>query len=156
MTRRKQKLSRAKARTMWLAWCAWGVLGSIFLFEDTAGGTGWLSLILTGPFWLMFAAWPLLWAYLRFRKDPALVEMDDDFPAPKGTVRVVQKDGVRYAELETLAKAFGVDADQIDSVKTIEGGEERFAAFDSLRRLAGDNPDLQKWFEEMDAIPLVR
>ena len=155
MTRRKQKLSRARARTMWLAWCAWGVIGSIFLFEDTAGGTGWLSLILTAPFWVMFALWPLLWAYLRFRNDPALVEMDDDFPAPHGAVRVVQKDGVRFAEIGSLVRAFGLDAAQVGSAQTIEGGDELFAPLDALRALSGDKSDLQKWLSELDDIPFV-
>ena len=40
MTRRQQKMSPAKAKTAWLAWCAWGFLGGIFVFEDTLGGRG--------------------------------------------------------------------------------------------------------------------
>ena len=49
---------------MWLAWIAWGVIGSIFLFEDSRGGSGWLSFLLTSPFWLLFAVWPFIWLWL--------------------------------------------------------------------------------------------
>lgn len=81
MRRRKQKFNREKSRTMWLAWCAWAVMGGIFVFEDTQGGTGWLTWTMTAPFWIAFALWPFLWLWLRSRRDEAAVEIDDDIAA---------------------------------------------------------------------------
>ena len=63
---------------MWLAWIAWGVIGSIFLFEDSRGGSGWLSFLLTSPFWLLFAVWPFIWLWLVTRRNDEWVEIDDD------------------------------------------------------------------------------
>ncbi len=132
---------------MWLAWCAWGVIGSIFLFEDSAGGTGWLTLILTAPFWMMFVLWPLLWAWLRLRKDPELVEMDDDFPAGDGLVRVVQKDGIRYAECASLTAAFGDQALQGAKLQKIAGGDEDFVRLQDLPG-SRSNQRLSDWLKQ--------
>ena len=106
MARRKQKFSREKARTMWLAWSAWLFIGGIFVFEDTQGGTGWLTWTMTAPFWLAFILWPFLWAYLATRRNPEYVEMDDDIRAGDAVCRLVQKNGVRYAEKSALDAAF--------------------------------------------------
>lgn len=156
MARRRQKLSKARARTAWLAWCAWGVIGSIFMFEDAAGGTGWLTTILTAPFWLMFALWPVLWAWLRLRVNPDCVEMDEDFPADGKSIRVVQKDGERFVERASFAAVFPGQADKLQELRRIPGGDEEFVPFAAILRLAGDNPELAVWVDAMQALPLVR
>ena len=156
MARRRQKLSKARARTAWLAWCAWGVIGSIFLFEDAAGGTGWLTMILTAPFWLMFALWPVLWAWLRFRTAPDSVEMDEDFPVAGKFIRVVQKDGERFAEKASFAAVFPGQAKKFEETRKIPGGDEEFFPFSAISRLAGENPELSAWLDAMERIPFVR
>ena len=152
MTRRKQKLSRSKSRTAWLAWLAWGIFGSIFLFEDTEGGSGVFAWIFTAPFWLMFAAWPLLWVWLKSRRDPALVEIDDDIAAGDAAARLVQKDGVRYAEAEGLRKTFGVEVPRSKTVR-LAGGDEDFVRIDDLRELSRDAEGLRRWLEVVDSVP---
>ena len=156
MARRRQKLSKARARTAWLAWCAWGVIGSIFLFEDVAGGTGWLTMILTAPFWLMFALWPVLWAWLRLREAPESVEMDEDFPVAGKSIRVVQKDGERFAEKASFAAVFPGEAGKLKETRKIPGGDEEFFPFSAISRLAGENPELSAWLDAMERIPFVR
>lgn len=153
MTRRKQKMSRAKARTGWLAWICWGIVGSIFLFEDTAGGTGWLTLILTSPFWLAFALWPFLWIALKMNKSPEYVESDEDFTFSALTLRVVQKDGVRYLEKDAVAELLAgkCSAEPV----ALPGGEEVFVRLEDVRR-EGKSASFSEWLAQMDEVSLVR
>ena len=142
MPRRKQHLSRRKSRTMWLAWLAWGVFGAIIQFEDTQGGSGTLSLILTSPFWLAFALWPFLWLWIRARKDPAMVDFDDYVTVEGKTTRLIIKDGKRYVEAKPFAEAFGVTT--AGTVK-LAGGDEDFARLEDIRSQAEGNEALEKW-----------
>ena len=123
MARRKQKISREKTRTMWLAWSAWLFIGGIFVFEDTQGGTGWLTWTLTAPFWLAFVVWPFLWGYLATRRNPDYVEIDDDIRTDDSVCRLVQKDGVRYAEKASLLSAFDIRGAL--PTQTLAGGTEQ-------------------------------
>lgn len=149
MPRRKQKLSRRKSRTMWLAWIAWGVFGAIIQFEDTQGGSGTLSLILTSPFWLAFAVWPFLWLWIRTRKDPTMVDFDDDVSVDGKTARLIIKDGKRYAQAESFAEIFGVKT--AGTVK-LAGGDEDFVCLEDVRDQAKGNEALEKWFATVDQI----
>lgn len=153
MIRRKQKLSRSKSRTAWLAWIAWGIVGSIFVFEDTEGGSGIFAWIFTAPFWLVFALWPFLWMWLKMRNDPVLVEIDDDITAAGRTARLVQKDGIRYVETAPFADVFGVHA---AGCVRLPGGDEAFTRLDDIRELArnagGDAP-VRQWLAVVDSIP---
>lgn len=159
MPRRLQKLSRAKSRTCWLAWCAWAVVGTIFVFEDTLGGSGTFAWILTGPFWLAFAGWPVLWLWLKHasRTRAGWVEMDDDIRLEEegGAVvcRVVQKEGVRYVEAASFAAAFG-RLPQAGAVK-LAGGDEDFVPVEAVRPLAQDHGKLRRWLEVLDSIAPV-
>lgn len=153
MARRQQKLSRAKSRTAWLAWCAWGVFGSIFLFEDTFGGSGVFAWIFTAPFWVMFALWPLIWVWLKTRRNEALVEADDDISTEDAACRLIQKDGLRYVERESFEKAFGILLK--GPFEKIAGGDEDFVLLASVEPLAKDNKKLQQWLELVATIPLV-
>lgn len=154
MPRRKQKFSREKSRTMWLAWCAWAVMGSIFVFEDTQGGTGWLAWTMTAPFWIAFALWPFLWLRLISGRRPEYVEIDDDIAAGEKKCRLVQKEGRRYLEKTALKDVFGVD-DDLETVK-LPGGNEEFVAVDSVREIAKNVPALAAWIEEVDSIAKPR
>ena len=153
MPRRKQKLSRSKSRTAWLAWLAWAIVGSIFMFEDTEGGSGTFALILTAPFWFVFVLWPFLWIWLKTRRDPALVEIDDDITAAGRTARLVQKEGVRYVETAPFAAAFGVAA---KGTVRLPGGDEAFTPVEDIRalvqRTAKDAP-VRQWLAVVDSIP---
>ncbi len=152
MKRRQQKLSRSKQKTAWLAWAAWGVVGSVFLFEDIEGGSGYFSFLLTSPFWLMFAVWPFLWLWLKSRRDPALVEIDDDITAAGKTARLVQKEGVRYVESAPFSAVFGVKAR--GTVK-LAGGDEDFTRLEDVRALArgrSEDDPLVVWIATVDGI----
>lgn len=150
MTRRGQKLSGAKSKTMWLAWLAWGIIGSIFVFEDAAGNSAWLTLLLTAPFWLMFAVWPFLWLWLKTRRNPNWVEMDDDIVAGDKTARLVQKDGVRYVDMDAFAAVFETPTDL--PYVTLPGGDERFVKVDDVRVYAKKNAALAAWLEVVDSL----
>lgn len=151
MPRRQQKLSSAKSRTAWLAWCAWGVFGSIFMFEDTAGGSGVFAWIFTAPFWVLFALWPLLWAWLRLRRAPGLVEIDDDITAGGATARLVQSEGIRYVEAAPFAQAFNLNLKGIETA-SIPGGGEVFVKLENVRPLAEGNEQLALWLTEVDSL----
>lgn len=151
MPRRQQKLSFAKSRTAWLAWCAWGVFGSIFVFEDTAGGSGVFAWIFTAPFWVLFALWPFVWVWLKARRAPDLVEIDDDITAGEMTARLVQYNGVRFVEAHPFAQTFGVKLEAIETV-AIPGGDETFVRLDDVRSLAENNKALAAWFETVDSL----
>ena len=150
MARRQQKLSRAKSRTAWLAWAAWGVFGSIFLFEDTMGGSGVFAWILTAPFWIMFVVWPFLWVWLKTRRSPELVEIDDDIVAGDVKCRMVQKEGVRYVERDSFEKAFDLVSER-PFVK-IPGGDEDFIAVKDIEPLAAKSEALKKWLAQLATI----
>lgn len=150
MKRRSQKLNPSKAKTMWLAWLTWGVMGSIFVFEDVSGGTGWLTLLLTAPFWLMFAVWPVLWLWLATRRNPDWVELDDDIIAGEKMARLVQHNGVRYVDMDAFSFVFGTPTD-LDFVN-IPGGDERFVTIDTVRPFAKYNKPLAKWLSVVDSL----
>ncbi|MGN1208922.1 MAG: hypothetical protein ACI4SV_01365 [Duodenibacillus sp.] len=153
MTRRQQKMSPAKAKTAWLAWCAWGFLGGIFVFEDTLGGSGTFVWIFTAPFWALFAAWPFLWLWLRTRKGASLVEMDDDIRAGDVSLRLVQKDGVRYVGREQLAKVLAAQANKLPNrSETLAGGDEAFVRLEDVRGLAQHSQPFSEWLDIVDAI----
>lgn len=153
MTRRQQKMSPAKAKTAWLAWCAWGFLGGIFVFEDTLGGSGTFVWIFTAPFWALFAAWPFLWLWLRSRKADSLVEMDEDICAGDVTLRLVQKDGVRYVERGQLVKVLAAESDALTAKsETLAGGDEAFVRLENVRSLAKRSPALAQWLAVADDI----
>ena len=154
MSRRKQKFSREKARTMWLAWSAWLFIGGIFVFEDTQGGTGWLTWTMTAPFWLAFVLWPFLWAYLASRRNPEYVEIDDDIRAGDTVCRLVQKDGTRYAGKTSLDAAFHIKG-ALTTCK-LAGGSEDFVPLDALRRYARENDKLDVWLSVVDSIASPR
>lgn len=154
MTRRKQKFSREKSRTMWLAWCAWLVIGGIFVFEDTQGGTGWLTWMMTAPFWVAATLWPFLWIWLVTRRDTAFVEIDDDIVSDTCKCRMVQKNGVRYTEKDDVTKTFAIKA-PLSSVK-LEGGDELFVKIDNLRPLAKENKPLSDWIAVVDSVSFPR
>lgn len=134
---------------MWLAWIAWGVFGAIIQFEDTQGGSGTLSLILTSPFWLAFAVWPFLWLWIRTRKDPTMVDFDDDVTVDGKTARLIIKDGKRYVQAESFAEIFGVKT--AGTVK-LAGGDEDFVCLEDVRDQAKGNEALEKWFATVDQI----
>lgn len=154
MTRRYQRLSRARARTFWLVWLAWAMFGSIFVMEDERGGTGWLTIILTSPFWIAFVLWPFLWAWTRFTRNPTWVEMDEDIPAGEVTARLVQKDGVRYADAAQILSVFGVKGPW--PLTHIAGGDEAFVRIEDLRPAAKSNKALAAWLEVVDSLALAR
>ncbi len=150
MARRKQKISREKSRTMWLAWSAWLFIGGIFVFEDTQGGTGWLAWTLTAPFWLAFILWPFFWAYLATRRNPEYVEIDDDIRADDSVCRLVQAGGVRYAEKASLLAAFHIRGTL--PTRILAGGTEVFVPIDALRPFAQENKKLAAWLTVVDTI----
>lgn len=154
MARRKQKISREKSRTMWLAWSAWLFIGGIFVFEDTQGGTGWLTWTLTAPFWLAFVVWPFLWGYLATRRNPDYVEIDDDIRTDDSVCRLVQKDGVRYAEKASLLSAFDIRGAL--PTQTLAGDTEEFVPIEALRKAAKENKKLAAWLAVVDSIASPR
>lgn len=139
---------------MWLAWIVWGVIGSIFLFEDSRGGSGWLSFLLTSPFWLLFAVWPFIWLWLVTRRNDEWVEIDDDVISGENgetIARFVQKDGVRYVDIDAFADTFKCSRD-VPTV-TLPGGTERFARLDDVRHMATGNKALTEWLAVVDSLP---
>lgn len=150
MPRRIQRMSRAKARTAWLAWCAWAMFGSIFVFEDTAGGSGVFAWIFTAPFWVLFALWPFLWVWLKFRRDPHAVDIDDDITVEGLTARLVRKDGVDYVEIEPFCATFKLP--EPDEEVHLPGGNERFARLEHFRAQAAEHPQLAAWIAQVDAL----
>lgn len=134
---------------MWLAWSAWGVIGAIFVFEDIKGGSGWLTLLMTSPLWVAFAVWPFLWLWLRSKRDPSYVEIDDDIVAGDVKCRMVQKDGIRYMQKDDL-KLFNIE-ENLKAV-TLEGGDELFVNVESVRRYAKDEPRLKAWLDVVDSL----
>lgn len=151
MTRRKERMSRSKSRTMWLAWLAWGIFGAIFVFEDTGGGTGWFAWLMTAPFWVCFALWPALWAWLWFRKDPEAVDFDDDLQCDGKALRVVIRNGIAYAEPEQLKALFGQSIDR-SKVMKLPGGNEDFVQL----QLDEDSPEQQRLMMLVNNVILER
>ena len=151
MQRRPVKMSRARARTGWLLWLAWGIFGSIFLFEDNAGGSLTLSFLLTSPLWCLFAAWPFLWLWRVLQKEPAQVTIDDDIVAGDVKARLVEKDGVRYVEAASFCEAFHCDRPPAAAVK-LPGGDEDFLPLEAFRGAAKKNEALAAWLEAADCI----
>ena len=112
------------------------MIGSIFLFEESRGGSGWLSFLLTSPFWLLFAVWPFIWLWLVTRRNDEWVEIDDDVISGENgetIARFVQKDGVRYVDIDAFADTFKCSRD-VPTV-TLPGGTERFARLDDVRHM---------------------
>ena len=57
----------ARRRRYWLVWWLWAVFGAAVSFRGMpAGGLLIAAAVLTAPFWVLFAAWPILW--LRDRR----------------------------------------------------------------------------------------
>ena len=154
MTRRRQKFSRTKTRTAWLTWLAWGIMGSIFGFEDIRGGSGWLTVIMTSPFWILFIVWPFLWLWLVNQKNAALVEIDEDISTDTDTARLVQKDGVRYVEAPPFLQTFHINADM--PTVLLPGGDEHFVELETVRQFAKNNEKLKKWLDVVDSISIDR
>ncbi|MDO4938098.1 MAG: hypothetical protein Q4E62_09290 [Sutterellaceae bacterium] len=154
MARRKQKMSRAKSRTAWLAWLAWGIFGTIFVFEDTVGGSGLFAWIFTAPFWVMFAVWPFMWAYLKMRMTPEMVEVDDDIVVGETKCRLVQKDGVRYVERASFEAAF--EQKLTEPTVKLAGGDEDFVELSKVEKYAKDNEKLKNWLAVVETLPIVR
>ena len=132
MQRRPVKMGRARARTGWLLWLAWGIFGSIFLFEDNAGGSLTLSFLLTSPLWCLFAAWPFLWLWRVLQKDSAMVTVDDDIVVGDVKARLVEKDGIRYVEAAPFCEAFQCERPPVAAV-TLAGGDEQFLPLEAFR-----------------------
>lgn len=61
-------IPRARRRRFWLVWWLWGIFGTAFSMRGVPDGT-WLAvaLLLTSPFWALFAVWPILWIRDRLR-----------------------------------------------------------------------------------------
>ncbi len=61
-------IPRARRRRFWLVWWLWGIFGTAFSMRGVPDGT-WLAvaLLLTSPFWALFAVWPILWLRDRLR-----------------------------------------------------------------------------------------
>ena len=60
-------VSAARRRRYWLVWWLWAVFGAAVSFRGMpAGGLLIAAAVLTAPFWVLFAAWPILW--LRDRR----------------------------------------------------------------------------------------
>lgn len=150
MTRRKQKFNSAKARTLWLAWSAWGVIGAIFVFEDLKGGSGWLTILLTLPLWGAFVVWPFLYGWLRTRRDATYVEIDDDIVSEDKVCRMVQKNNVRYGVKDDIEHVFGLQIN-VETVK-LEGGDESFVPLDAIRNRAKECPAFKSWLVVVDSL----
>ena len=151
MQRRPVKMGRARARTGWLLWLAWGIFGSIFLFEDNAGGSLTLSFLLTSPLWCLFAAWPFLWVWRVLQKDSAMVTVDDDIVVGDVKARLVEKDGIRYVEAAPFCEAFQCERPPAAAV-TLAGGDEQFLPLEAFRGAAKKNEALAAWLETADGI----
>lgn len=135
---------------MWLAWSAWLMIGGIFVFEDIKGGSGWLTILLTSPLWLMFIVWPFLYAWLRSMRNTDYVEIDDDIKTPTLTCRMVQKDAIRYIDKEDLQRIFNVQA-TAQPVR-LEGGPEEFFKIEDVRIHAKDNKAFAEWLAVVDSL----
>lgn len=61
-------IPHARRRRFWLVWWLWGIFGTAFSMRGVPDGT-WLAvaLLLTSPFWVLFAIWPVLWFRDRLR-----------------------------------------------------------------------------------------
>jgi hypothetical protein len=53
----------------WFLWMTWAVIGIGLLGEDRSGGGFALGLVLSAPFWILWALWPLYrgWGWLARR-----------------------------------------------------------------------------------------
>ena len=52
----------ARRRRYWLVWWLWAVFGAAVSFRGMpAGGLLIAAAVLTAPFWVLFAVWPILW-----------------------------------------------------------------------------------------------
>ncbi len=83
-----------------------------------------------------------------------MVEIDDDIVAGDIKARVVQSEGVRYAEKSSFEAACGVTA-QVDFVE-IFVGDERLIRIDDLRSLAAGNESLRDWIAVVDSLIAVQ
>ena len=152
MTRRPVKMGVSRARTGWLLWLAWGIFGTIFLFEDAGGGSLVLSFLLTAPLWCLWAAWPLLWLWRVAVKNPATVTLDDDIEAAGIRARLVVKDGVQYVEKEAFSRAFHCAVPEGAQNQSLSGGDEVFVRLDVFRAAAKTNEALGAWIGEADRL----
>ena len=114
------RMSKAKTTRAWMAWAIWGMLGTAFTMEGTTGAHGigglGMAVLLTGPFWLAFALWPIfrVWRLLRDRglwteKIECLIH-DPEKTEPFGLEVLFGRDGVRVAEDEVLLVEGAADA----------------------------------------------
>ena len=56
-------VSAARRRRYWLVWWLWAVFGAAVSFRGMpAGGLLIASAVLTAPFWVLFAVWPIFMA----------------------------------------------------------------------------------------------
>ena len=65
--------------------------------------------------------------------------------------RFVQKDGVRYVDIDAFADTFKCSRD-VPTV-TLPGGTERFARLDDVRHMATGNKALTEWLAVVDSLP---
>ena len=63
----------------------------------------------------------------------------------------VQKDGVRYVDIDAFADTFKCSRDV--PMVTLPGGTERFARLDDVRHMATGNKALTEWLAVVDSLP---
>lgn len=108
-------MAPARRRRAWLVWCIWAVAGTALTLEGIAPDAGAvlaLAFWVSAPFWMLFVAWPFLWAADRFRAGRLWGVEVMLAPAPDGTrlVEVVAGRDDLWVPEELLSDYFGPEA----------------------------------------------
>lgn len=120
------RLSSTKAKRAWMVWAIWGMLGTSLTMEGTHGffGLNGLSVagLLTAPFWLAFALWPIFYFWRRWHDRPLWAEEtvvllhDPESEVPFGLEIIVGLDGIKVA-VEEVRQIEGIEDLLIDVQK---------------------------------------
>lgn len=157
-------MKRSRQLRGWLLWLLWLILGGALTLRVIPTGT-WLSVavILTGPFWLLFVAWPGIWLYSQVKarrlwaQDVSLIICSEVKPAVAIAVISSKKAPHLLVSLQSWLQAFPSLTPQALALEVYpsshyEGVDlETLDAQALMHRLEGDDPTdervtLNDWF----------